>query len=81
MIPGPPDIYEVGVRAGVLQMLKLPDGTVKVLVEGAAARALLKLTDREAYYEAEIADIDDEAATPTRPRPSRARWSSSSKAT
>ena len=32
--PTPNDIYEVGVLAQVLQLLKLPDGTVKVLVEG-----------------------------------------------
>ncbi|MEO7026297.1 MAG: endopeptidase La [Caulobacteraceae bacterium] len=62
--PGPADIFEVGVRAGVLQMLKLPDGTVKVLVEGRGRAALLKFTDREAYYEAEIAPIDDDAGDP-----------------
>ena len=36
--PAPADIYEVGVLATVLQLLKLPDGTVKVLVEWALAR-------------------------------------------
>ena len=37
--PATSAIYEVGTLASVLQLLKLPDGTVKVLVEGAAARA------------------------------------------
>ena len=37
--PGAGDLYEIGSIATVLQMLKLPDGTVKVLVEGHAARA------------------------------------------
>ena len=32
--PGPEDMYEIGCVSGILQMLKLPDGTVKVLVEG-----------------------------------------------
>ncbi len=37
--PTAKDLYEIGCVANILQMLKLPDGTVKVLVEGAAARA------------------------------------------
>ena len=36
------DIYKVGILANVLQMLKLPDGTVKVLVEGAKRVKILK---------------------------------------
>src|ERR1041385_6156327 len=32
--PGPEDLYQIGAIANILQMLKLPDGTVKVLVEG-----------------------------------------------
>ncbi len=58
--PTPADIYEVGVLATVLQLLKLPDGTVKVLVEGRARAAVLKFTDREAYYEAEVAAINEQ---------------------
>ncbi len=57
--PAPEDIYEVGVLASVLQLLKLPDGTVKVLVEGRSRAAVLKFTGREDYYEAEIAPIDE----------------------
>jgi ATP-dependent Lon protease len=58
--PTPTDIYEVGVLATVLQLLKLPDGTVKVLVEGRARAAVLKFTDRVAFYEAEVAAITEQ---------------------
>src|SRR5471030_634711 len=46
-------IYEMGTLASVLQLLKLPDGTVKVLVEGAEHAKVLKYTDRQDYYEAD----------------------------
>ena len=59
--PTPADIYEVGVLASVLQLLKLPDGTVKVLVEGKSRAAVLKFTAREDFYEAEIAAISEES--------------------
>jgi ATP-dependent Lon protease len=58
--PTPADIYEVGVLATVLQLLKLPDGTVKVLVEGKSRAAVLRFTDRESFYEADIAPIEDQ---------------------
>ncbi len=52
-------IYEVGTVAGVLQLLKLPDGTVKVLVEGAERAKILKYTDRTEYYEADAVVLAD----------------------
>ena len=52
-------IYEVGTLASVLQLLKLPDGTVKVLVEGAQRAKVLKYTDRSDYYEAEAVALGD----------------------
>jgi ATP-dependent Lon protease len=58
--PSPDAIYPVGVLATVLQLLKLPDGTVKVLVEGKGRARLTRFTEREDYYEAEAVDIDDE---------------------
>lgn len=45
--PGPKDVFEVGTLATVLQMLRLPDGTVKVLVEGNARAALGNITEDE----------------------------------
>ena len=52
-------IYEVGTLASVLQLLKLPDGTVKVLVEGAERAKIAKYSDRSEYYEAEATLIAD----------------------
>src|SRR5260370_21768784 len=51
--PATEAIYEVGTLASVLQLLKLPDGTVKVLVEGAQRAKVVKYTDCSEYYEAE----------------------------
>src|SRR5262249_29663593 len=51
--PATEAIYEVGTLASVLQLLKLPDGTVKVLVEGAQRAKVAKYTDCSEYYEAE----------------------------
>jgi len=58
--PSTDDIYDVGVVATVLQLLKLPDGTVKVLVEGKSRAAVVKFTAREDFYEAETAAIDED---------------------
>jgi ATP-dependent Lon protease len=52
-------IYEVGTLASVLQLLKLPDGTVKVLVEGAARAKVEHYTDRAEYYEAAALVLSD----------------------
>src|ERR1700735_3268659 len=51
--PATDSMFTRGTLASVLQLLKLPDGTVKVLVEGAARARVTKYTDREEYYEAE----------------------------
>src|SRR5215207_11299045 len=50
--PAPDSIYETGTLASVLQLLKLPDGTVKVLVEGLERARIEKYSDRAEYYEA-----------------------------
>ncbi len=57
--PTTDSIYGIGTLASVLQLLKLPDGTVKVLVEGAARAQVGKYTDREDYYEADATVIGD----------------------
>lgn len=46
-------IYDIGVLANVLQLLKLPDGTVKVLVEGKSRAKIKRFTGRSEFYEAE----------------------------
>src|SRR5258707_1293298 len=48
--PSPEAIYETGTLASVLQLLKLPDGTVKVLVEGLERARVQKYSDRREYY-------------------------------
>jgi ATP-dependent Lon protease len=60
--PAPDGIYDVGVVATVLQLLKLPDGTVKVLVEGRARAGVSRFTDQADYYEAEIAYVAEDGA-------------------
>src|ERR1700760_3106756 len=60
--PTPDAIYDVGVVATVLQLLKLPDGTVKVLVEGRARAGVTRFTDQADYYEAEIAYVQEDGA-------------------
>ena len=59
--PATDSIFSVGTLASVLQLLKLPDGTVKVLVEGVARAEVKRYTDREDYFEAEAAVIADSA--------------------
>ncbi|MBX7247622.1 MAG: endopeptidase La [Caulobacteraceae bacterium] len=58
--PQPDAIYEVGVLATVLQLLKLPDGTVKVLVEGKSRATIGRFTAQADYFEAEIAYIAED---------------------
>ncbi|CCB66134.1 MULTISPECIES: endopeptidase La [unclassified Hyphomicrobium] len=52
--PAPDAIYEIGTLASVLQLLKLPDGTVKVLVEGNARAKITRYTSNANYFEAEV---------------------------
>ncbi|MDR3410129.1 MAG: endopeptidase La [Formivibrio sp.] len=56
------DVYPVGTIASVLQLLKLPDGTVKVLVEGVQRADIRSLSDDEGYYRADVMPLaqDDE---------------------
>nr|WP_298684536.1 endopeptidase La [uncultured Dongia sp.] len=57
--PGAGDIYEVGTVGTVLQLLKLPDGTVKVLVEGGQRARITKFVDNDAFFIAEAAVVVD----------------------
>jgi ATP-dependent Lon protease len=59
--PATDAIFTIGTLASVLQLLKLPDGTVKVLVEGAARAQVKQYTDREEYFEAEAVVLADTA--------------------
>ncbi|HEY6184001.1 MAG TPA: LON peptidase substrate-binding domain-containing protein, partial [Terriglobales bacterium] len=55
--PKPHEIYQVGTIANIVQNLKLPDGNIKVLVEGVERGKILKLTNNEGYFEAEVRTV------------------------
>jgi ATP-dependent Lon protease len=57
--PGPQDLYRLGTVATILQLLKLPDGTVKVLVEGVERAKIEKLSTGQ-YFGAEITPLRDQ---------------------
>src|ERR1051325_6849394 len=59
--PATDAIFEVGTLASVLQLLKLPNGTVKVLVEGAERARVIKYGERTDYYEAEAEALADDS--------------------
>ncbi len=61
--PGTDDLFDVGVTAQIMQLLKLPDGTVRVLVEGKQRAKLSQLLDRgDNYVEVSVALIEEMAA-------------------
>jgi len=62
--PAAGSIYKVGVLAQVLQLLKLPDGTVKVLVEGIERAQIKNYNDRPEFYEAEATVLPSEVSSP-----------------
>jgi ATP-dependent Lon protease len=59
--PSADDIYRVGTVSTILQLLKLPDGTVKVLVEGIRRARITGFKETEAYFEVFAENIDDKA--------------------
>ena len=52
------DVFDVGTIANIIQLLKLPDGTVKVLVEGQQRAKINQLNDGEDYFSAEVTPIE-----------------------
>jgi len=60
-VPDIEDLHEVGTLANILQLLKLPDGTVKVLVEGGERAKVLKFIPVDDYLVAQTASIRDDA--------------------
>ncbi|GAK44575.1 ATP-dependent protease La [Tepidicaulis marinus] len=57
--PAIDDIYNIGAIGQVLQLLKLPDGTVKVLVEGTSRARIEEFTDNSNFYEAEVTELPE----------------------
>jgi len=60
--PGPDDIYTIGTLGTVLQLLKLPDDTVKVLVEGGRRVKIVGYTGKSEFFEANAVDMEETAA-------------------
>ena len=57
--PSQDGIYDVGVLANVLQLLKLPDGTVKVLVEGRARVRISEFVENDSFFEAQAVLLEE----------------------
>jgi ATP-dependent Lon protease len=60
--PGPDDIYTIGTLGTVLQLLKLPDDTVKVLVEGGRRVKIVGYTGKSEFFEANAIDMEEAPA-------------------
>src|SRR6187551_1066484 len=58
--PKPDDMFEVGCVSSILQMLKLPDGTVKVLVEGVQRATTHSVSDNGEYFVSEVTPVPPE---------------------
>ena len=58
--PAGDDLYDIGVVAQVLQLLKLPDGTVRVLVEGVRRARLVSLSDEGNLFNADVVPLEEE---------------------
>jgi ATP-dependent Lon protease len=61
--PTPEDLYEIGSIANILQMLKLPDGTVKVLVEGSQRARITEVVDVKTHFAVGIEPLPADNAT------------------
>ncbi len=64
--PQPMDMYDIGTLASILQLLKLPDGTVKVLVEGGERAAIKTMAEAGDFFTAEIEAASDIYELPER---------------
>jgi len=60
--PAPEDLYRIGSIANILQMLKLPDGTVKVLVEGGQRAVINEIIDLKTHYAVDASEVTPEPA-------------------
>ena len=57
--PTPEDIYSIGTLGTIIQLLRLPDGTVKVLVEGVSRAEIRSFASVDPYFLVEIIELDD----------------------
>ncbi len=59
--PSPSDLYSVGTVGVIMRMLKLPDGRIKILVQGVARAKTVKFLQKEPFYQVEIKTFPDVA--------------------
>ncbi len=84
--PQPADIHAVGTVGMIMRMLKLPDGRIKILVQGVSKGRILDYTQETPFYTVKIQKITEAQPTPMTPElealiragRSRSRWSGSS---
>jgi ATP-dependent Lon protease len=62
--PGAEELYPVGTVAMIMRMLKMPDGRVKILVQGVSRARIQGFTRRDPYFEARIAEVAEPEAVP-----------------
>jgi len=63
--PGPEDLYDVGVIGVVARMLRVPDGTLRLLVQGGRRVRVLRWAQEEPYLVAEVEEVPEAAGEPT----------------
>lgn len=63
--PEPGDIYTIGTRGTIIQLLRLPDGTVKVLVEGKGRVRIHEFVQTDKFYRVKISELKEEVLSPT----------------
>jgi len=61
--PSPSDLYSVGTVGVIMRMLKLPDGRIKILVQGVARAKTVKFVQKEPFYQVEIKTLPDVPAS------------------
>jgi ATP-dependent Lon protease len=57
--PGPDDIYAVGTLGVVVQLLRLPDGTVKALLEGKTRARIVRYASQDEFFQVEVEEIEE----------------------
>jgi len=62
--PNAEDLFSVGTVAMIMRMLKMPDGRVKILVQGVSRARILGFTRRDPYFEAQIAEVPEPETAP-----------------
>ncbi|MBY0316591.1 MAG: endopeptidase La [Bdellovibrionales bacterium] len=57
--PNPEEVYQIGTLGSIIQLLRLPDGTVKVLIEGKRRVKIESFTDNDKYFKVKVRVFDD----------------------